>query len=672
MCDIDSGAVVDFSADSDIGNSVEDSFDVTDDIGTSDIEGMSDVEGVPDTPEEVECLQDMEEPFASIDIEEIGDYSELSEFDGENDQNGIVEEFEDMGGQPEHIENQEEMIDNSDTLSLSELDDVEPELTFTQDELQELYEEYDEEPDFRDKMEELISSGRVAISDMEDIDASDEEGVKVLTREITSEIQESREHDTEEVLDNYRENLQERGVSENQIEEFIEHERESINAEYESLDAGEPSENIYQMPNDWDAVADSLENTDNDVSVENREWGETFQLDDGEEIYEEATDSCDVTEEYNQNVEGGEALGTYQTLSAATRESEEEYLGDLQQRLTEGYGIPEDSPELESLMQNEQRGWEEIHADNSSGDIQENLEEVISMDDIPAEEMENVTEGIDSIELGEISTVMEDNSVEGMSEGIEENISEAIEEGNISLDESNVINDGSAESMAVEENLSEIDEDTDMIEETLDIVEETPDIEEDLSIDTNETQEIGVNYDEIYGGISQECLEQGFEDVDIYEDSERLDVSLENFEANNWENLSVDDQKQSMNDLAEYIEEVIGFDNPPRIEYYNNPREGDYGGYNAQTNTLSVNEFMLYNNSEAADTVAHELWHAHQHECAVNPLSARDYQYQYNFENYICPEMGHESYESQLVEAEARAFAAQFKGRLAEIGSGRR
>lgn len=38
---------------------------------------------------------------------------------------------------------------------------------------------------------------------------------------------------------------------------------------------------------------------------------------------------------------------------------------------------------------------------------------------------------------------------------------------------------------------------------------------------------------------------------------------------------------------------------------------------------------------------------------------------QYNFENYIRPEMGHELYENQLVEAEARAFAQQFKGRLA-------
>ena len=77
---------------------------------------------------------------------------------------------------------------------------------------------------------------------------------------------------------------------------------------------------------------------------------------------------------------------------------------------------------------------------------------------------------------------------------------------------------------------------------------------------------------------------------------------------------------------------------------------------------------MLYNSKEAADTVAHELWHAHQQECALNPKNPRDYQYQYNFDNYISPEYGFEQYQNQLVEAEARSFAAQFRNR---IGNGK-
>lgn len=73
---------------------------------------------------------------------------------------------------------------------------------------------------------------------------------------------------------------------------------------------------------------------------------------------------------------------------------------------------------------------------------------------------------------------------------------------------------------------------------------------------------------------------------------------------------------------------------------------------------------MLYDNNEAADTIAHELWHAYQHERAMNPQSAKDYQYQYGFENYIRPDDDFTAYQDQLVEAEARAFAQQFKDRL--------
>lgn len=169
-----------------------------------------------------------------------------------------------------------------------------------------------------------------------------------------------------------------------------------------------------------------------------------------------------------------------------------------------------------------------------------------------------------------------------------------------------------------------------------------------------------IDYDAVYGGLD----EYDFDGIDYSIDTERLDASLDNFESDTWEQLSVDEQKNAMSDLADYVEEVIGFDNPPEIVYYNNPVEGDYGGYSPSTNTLEVNEYMLYNNEEAADTVAHELWHAYQHQRALNPQSAKDYQYQYGFDNYIRPEDDFSGYQDQLVEAEARAFAQQFKDRL--------
>lgn len=169
-----------------------------------------------------------------------------------------------------------------------------------------------------------------------------------------------------------------------------------------------------------------------------------------------------------------------------------------------------------------------------------------------------------------------------------------------------------------------------------------------------------IDYDAVYLGLDS----YDFDGIDYSSDVDRLDSSLENFQNGTWENLSVDEQKAAMSDLADYVKDVIGFDNPPQIVYYNNPVDGDYGGYSPSTNTLEVNEHMLYDNNEAADTIAHELWHAYQHERAMNPQSAKDYQYQYGFENYIRPDDDFTAYQDQLVEAEARAFAQQFKDRL--------
>lgn len=533
MCNFDGGVDVDLDTDIDIGENIENDFDVVDDLGNfgSEIKNMSDIGGVSDDLREEETLQDIEEVVDHSDVEEIESYPELSEI--------------------EDIYVQSDVDDGIEDISLSEFDDVEPELTFSQEELQELYDEHVDDSEFSDRIGELISSGRIAISEMEDIDEPREDGVKVHTREITPEILESREHDTEEVLENYTENLQERGIPEEQIEEFVEHERENINAEYESLDAGKPSENIYQMPTNWDEVAEDVENADDDISIVYEEDSESTCLE-IEENTEEIIDSEDVIEEYNHDY-WGEQIGGDNPILPELAEESEAYLGDISEALEDSNLADEDL---------ELRGTSEY-----------------------TEQLDNVSDDM--------------------------------------LEENN-------------ENFEEI-------------------------------QETEINYDEIYEQISQECLEEGFEDIDVYEDSERLDTILEEFEENNWENLTLEEQKHSMNNLAEYVEEIIGFDKPPRIEYYNNPREGDYGGYNSQTNTLSVNEYMLYNNDEAADTIAHELWHAHQQECAEHPMSSRDYQYRYNFENYIRPEMGHEAYENQLVEAEARAFARQFKGRIHDI-----
>jgi len=173
-------------------------------------------------------------------------------------------------------------------------------------------------------------------------------------------------------------------------------------------------------------------------------------------------------------------------------------------------------------------------------------------------------------------------------------------------------------------------------------------------------QKVPMDYDMVFDGLD----EYNFDGIDFNQNSEQLSSLLDGFAEDNWINLDLSGQKEQINGLFDYVNDVLSLENPPNIEYYNNPEQGDYGGFNSATNTLSINEYMLYDSNEAADTVAHELWHAYQHERAVNPQSPKDFQYQYGFDNYIRPSDDFDGYQSQLVEAEARAFADQFKDML--------
>ena len=569
MCDIDMDADVGFDSSSDEGVDVSDAVDDTDLGEWDDFSEYSDAVNESDTYEELQYLDDV-----STELDDTSSELEVFQEDsldlyGESEMpmtDDAIEISDDLVNSETiseigELDQEETSFDVEELPDFSELDDVvseeeistDPEITLSMDELQDLYEEHSEDPNFAGNMEELISSGRVAVAGIDETeeDTTDDGDIKVLTREITPEILESRNRDTEETLDNYRESLRERGVSEERIDEFIDRERNSINAMYEGYDNHVETDSVYAPPTDWDTIAADLRGEDSPV------------------------------EGMDDNIANG-IEGDQEDL----HESDETIFAE---------GELSENPEMDETN------------DNPS-----------ELDTMSAE-------------------IEEDNPLESdLDDAIESN-----EEGRETEEKPDFTN---------YTYISFPNSDTENIDEV---------------------QDISVNYDEIYEGIDQEALEQGFEEVDIYEDTERLDSSLESFRAENWENLSLDGQKESMSDLAEYVEEVIGFDNPPTIEYYNNRSRGDYGGYNSQTNTLRINEYMLYDNEEAADTIAHELWHAHQHECAENPSSARDYQYQYNFENYIRPEIGHEAYESQLVEAEARAFAAQFKGRIAELGSRR-
>ena len=146
--------------------------------------------------------------------------------------------------------------------------------------------------------------------------------------------------------------------------------------------------------------------------------------------------------------------------------------------------------------------------------------------------------------------------------------------------------------------------------------------------------------------------------------AEQLDSVLDNFQENKWSDLTLEDKKSSMTDLANYVAADTGNENPPEIVFSGDMADGTYGGYNPETNTIEINENMLDDSTEAADTIAHEMWHAYQQQEASNPSSEKGREYQEGFDNYISPEYDFEGYENQMIEAEAREYAQGFKDRL--------
>jgi hypothetical protein len=149
-----------------------------------------------------------------------------------------------------------------------------------------------------------------------------------------------------------------------------------------------------------------------------------------------------------------------------------------------------------------------------------------------------------------------------------------------------------------------------------------------------------------------------------------LDATLDNFRDDKWNDMSQEDRKQSITDLANHVAADTGNKNPPEIVFSGDMPDGTYGGYNPNDNTIEINENMLDDSAEAADTIAHEMWHAYQQQAANDPGNPRAAEYREGFDNYISPDLDFEGYENQMVEAEARDYAQGFRDRLAGLKGG--
>jgi hypothetical protein len=217
----------------------------------------------------------------------------------------------------------------------------------------------------------------------------------------------------------------------------------------------------------------------------------------------------------------------------------------------------------------------------------------------------------------------------------------------------------------LDDSLNDIPEDTvdgDPVDESTDTTDASQDIPEDIET-TNEVP----SEEEHYRDSPDTDDTNGIaNDYGFTGDPDLMDEKLAGFEQDAWEAADLDERKTQIDGFADYVKEGLDLENPPAIEYYNNAVAGDYGNYDPDNNTLRINEYMLDDSEEALDTVAHELWHAKQNEAALNPDHPRSQEYQDAFDDYIGYDVDPEGYENQMVEAEARDFAEQFKNAYRE------
>ena len=163
--------------------------------------------------------------------------------------------------------------------------------------------------------------------------------------------------------------------------------------------------------------------------------------------------------------------------------------------------------------------------------------------------------------------------------------------------------------------------------------------------------------------------EYTFEGKECFVNDEVLDHKFLDFTPEKWETLTDVEKKEKITNLCEYISQKLDIKNLPEVTFIYED-SSFFGGFSGSDNKLYINEKFLDNPFELVDTIAHELRHAFQFQCALNPETMLDEMYAVNFEFYIRPEDDYMGYKSQLVESEASAFAYQFKSELIKLSGG--
>lgn len=163
----------------------------------------------------------------------------------------------------------------------------------------------------------------------------------------------------------------------------------------------------------------------------------------------------------------------------------------------------------------------------------------------------------------------------------------------------------------------------------------------------------------LYGDFDEAYLYKGFEKISVNDVESEVKGYFEDIPGT-WADLSLENKAEVAEKWATFVAEKVRLKEMPAIEIYPAENTGEYGNYCREENTVRLNENTLKSPQDTFNTIAHELWHAHQWDCVCEPKNYRDIMYHYNLNNYISPELSYDLYRNQLVESEARAFAEYF------------
>ena len=198
-------------------------------------------------------------------------------------------------------------------------------------------------------------------------------------------------------------------------------------------------------------------------------------------------------------------------------------------------------------------------------------------------------------------------------------------------------------------------------------------IKPEHNISKSEAVSLAKNRFEMQENNSFSDMVHNYDEADFdlkFEFNSKIENTIDLFQSKQWDKLDVSEKKDAINQMVELLNEGLGIEEKIDVIYFEDFPD-NCGWYNERYRAIGINEATFCEPLEVLDTIAHEMKHAFQRYRADKTETTMDKFYQYSFEHYISPIedvcgnfVNFFEYYDQYIEAEARAFAKIFTGKV--------